>query len=198
VIIPQPTHAKAIEEHARSANHCGTRLRPVGIADAEFIVALRTNGSLNKHISATSGCAVEQERWIQKYLKRFERGEEAYFVAEHAGVRCGTIRIYNYDVPANSFVYGSWLMSPDAPAGCAFSATILNHDLAFTTLGFSKARFEVRKENRSVCSFHDTIGATFLKEDEVNRYYELTADAYPTVRGKLDRFARRLNKNLNE
>jgi len=195
VIIPPLSHFKAIEEYVRRASHCGTNLRPVGSSDAEFIVSLRTNEKLNRHISSTSGNIPEQERWIEDYLGRFKRGEEAYFVVEHNGHRWGTIRIYNYDVQAGTFVYGSWLVSTGAPACCAFSSTILNHDLGFSVLGFSKVLFDVRKENRSVCRFHDALGAAFVREDEVNRHYEITSKAYPAVRAKLEKFAQRFHEH---
>lgn len=77
----------------RSAEHCGTALRNVRPSDAEFILSLRTNGALNKHISATPGGVAEQKMWIERYLERFDKGEEAYFIAEYSGVPRGTIRI---------------------------------------------------------------------------------------------------------
>lgn len=194
MIIKQSSHRDAIERYARSSVHCGTKIRPVRLSDAEFIVALRTHGALNKHISPTSGNVLDQKRWIEGYLERFNRGEEAYFIAEYAGVDCGTIRIYNYDIIGGAFVYGSWLMSPEAPACCAFSTTILNHNLGFETLGFLKVCYDVRKENKSVCGFHDALGATLVREDGINRYYEITSQAYPAVRVKLDKFARRFHE----
>ncbi len=192
--LPPPKHHEAIDEYSRHASHCGTKLRPVLISDAGFILSLRTNEKLNKHISKTSSSVHEQERWIEDYQSRFIKGEEAYFVAEHGGIRFGTIRIYNYDIVAGTFVYGSWLMSSSAPACCAFSTTILNHDLGFSVLGFSKVFFDVRKDNKSVCGFHDSVGASLIREDEFNRYYEITSEAYRSVRAKLDRFAHKFHE----
>lgn len=193
-MIYQPDHRRAIEAYVRIAEHCGTMLRSVRLTDAEFILSLRTNGALNKHISATPGGVAEQRKWIEGYLERFDKGEEAYFIAEHAGVPRGTIRIYDYIAAAGTFVYGSWLMSPAAPACCAFSTTILSHDLGFNVLGFSKVLFEVRKDNRSVCAFHEAVGATFLRQDDTNRYYEITSQDYPDLRNKLEKFALRFHE----
>lgn len=193
-MIHQSDHRKVIEAYVRNAEHCGTVLRNVRLTDAEFILSLRTNGALNRHISATPGGAVEQRKWIERYLERFDKGEEAYFIAEHSGVPRGTIRIYDYDANAETFVYGSWLMSPDAPACCAFSTTILSHDLGFKALEFSKVLFDVRKDNRSVCAFHEAVGATLLRQDDINRYYEITSHAYPALRGKLEKFALRFHE----
>lgn len=193
-MINQLGHRKAIEAYVRNTEHCGTVLRNVRPSDAEFILSLRTNGALNKHISATPGGVAEQKKWIERYLERFDKGEEAYFIAEYSSVPRGTIRIYDYDFDAGTFVYGSWLMSPDAPACCAFSATILNHDLGFKVLGFSKVLFDVRKDNRSVCAFHEAVGATLLRQDDLNRYYEITSNDYPSLRGKLEKFALRFHE----
>lgn len=193
-MIHQSGHRQAIEAYVQTAEHCGTVLRNVRSSDAEFILSLRTNGALNKHISATPGGVAEQRKWIERYLERFGKGEEAYFIAEYSGVPRGTIRIYDYDAAAGTFVYGSWLMSPEAPACCAFSTTILSHDLGFRTLGFSKVLFDVRKDNRSVCAFHEAIGATVLRQDDINRYYEITSQAYPALRNKLEKFAQKFHE----
>lgn len=193
-MIHQSAHRNVIEAYVRTAEHCGTVLRNVSISDAEFILSLRTNGALNKHISPTPGGVADQRKWIERYLERFDKGEEAYFIAEHSGVPRGTIRIYDYDAFAETFVYGSWLMSPDAPACCAFSTTILSHDLGFKALEFSKVLFEVRKDNRSVCAFHEAVGAKLLRQDDINRYYEINSQNYPVLRGKLDKFARRFDE----
>lgn len=190
-MIHQSAHRKAIEAYVRTAEHCGTVLRNVRISDAEFILSLRTNRALNKHISPTPGGVAEQRKWIERYLEKFEKGEEAYFIAEYSGLPRGTIRIYDYDDFAETFVYGSWLMSPDAPACCAFSTTILSHDLGFKVLGFSKVLFDVRKDNGSVCAFHEAVGATLLRQDDINRYYEIPSTDYPALRNKLEKFAQR-------
>ena len=194
VMIHQSAHREVIEAYVQTAEHCGTVLRNVCSSDAEFILSLRTNGALNKHISATPGGVAEQRKWIERYLERFDKGEEAYFIAEHSGVPRGTIRIYEYDVNAGTFVYGSWLMSTDAPACCAFSTTILSHDLGFKALGFSKVLFDVRKDNKSVCAFHEAVGATLLRQDDINRYYEITSEAYPALRRKMGKFALRFHE----
>jgi len=193
-MIHQSGHRKVIEAYVRNVEHCGTVLRNVLPSDAEFILSLRTNRALNKHISATPGGVAEQKKWIERYLERFDKGEEAYFIVEYSGVPRGTIRIYDYNVEAGTFVYGSWLMSPDAPACCAFSSTILNHDLGFKALGFSKVLFDVRKDNKSVCAFHEAVGATLLRQDDINRYYEITSNAYTALRGKLEKFALRFHE----
>lgn len=194
-MIDQSGHREVIEAYVQTAEHCGTVLRNVRTDDAEFILSLRTNEALNKHISATPGGVAGQAKWIERYLERFNKGEEAYFIAEHSGLARGTIRIYNYDAVAGSFVYGSWIMSPEAPASCAFSTTILSHDLGFRALGFSKVLFDVRRDNKSVCAFHEAMGATLLREDDVNRYFEITSQAYPVLRLKLEKFALRLNEH---
>lgn len=192
--MAMPNQSAVVMEYVNRASHCGTRLRLVSREDAEFIVSLRSNERLNRHISATSDDVEQQRRWIDSYLGRFNLGMEAYFIITHAGHSCGTIRMYDYDIDAGSFVYGSWLISPEAPSSCAYSSTILNHDLGFSVLGFSKVCFEVRKENKSVCGFHRLIEASLIREDEINFYYEITSAAYPQVRAKLEKFAHRFHE----
>lgn len=184
-------HKKSIEQYTSECAHLGTSLRPVRIEDAEFILSLRTDINLNRFISSTSASVGNQRQWISDYLARYDAGQEAYFVIINGGRPRGTIRIYNYNITTNAVTYGSWLLGVDSPASCAFSSTILNHDLCFKALRFSRINFEVRKENLSVWKFHESIGAEFIIESENDRFYEITDGCYPPIRAKLEKLAQK-------
>lgn len=191
-MINPDIHCQLIEKYIASASHCGTSLRHVGPGDAEFILSLRTDVGLSQHISSTPPSVMSQRQWIADYLERYKVGKEAYFLILHNGEPRGTIRLYNYDADADASTYGSWLIRTGTPASCAFSSTILNHDLCFRVLSFSLLRFDVRKDNKSVWKFHESVGATFVREDSTNRFYEISAELYPKVRSRLDRLAHQL------
>lgn len=185
-------HRSSIESYASESSHLGTSLRPICLDDAEFILGLRNNETLNKYISSTSNSLSSQQQWISDYLVRYQVGLEAYFLIMNEGKARGTIRIYNYDANASTTTYGSWLLAPDSPASCAFSSTILNHDLCFNVLKFTRIIFDVRIDNKSVWRFHESVGARFIREGESDRFYEITNDIYPQIRAKIEKLAKQL------
>lgn len=188
-MISQQFHSQLIEDYVANATHCGTSLRHVSPSDADFILGLRSDASLSQHISSTPPSVASQRQWIMDYLERYKAGKEAYFLILQGGEPRGTIRLYNYDAAENVATYGSWLISSGTPASCAFSSTILNHDLCFRVLSFGLLRFDVRVDNKSVWKFHESVGARFIRENATDRFYEISAELYPKVRAKLDRLA---------
>jgi RimJ/RimL family protein N-acetyltransferase len=191
-MLSSSLHKCAIEGYISGSSHLGTSLRPICVEDAEFVLELRNNDTLNRHISSTSTSVSSQKQWIRDYLVRYESGQEAYFIIVNGGKPRGTIRIYNYDARSSTTTYGSWLLAPDSPASCAFSSTILNHDLCFNVLKFTRIVFDVRTDNKSVWRFHEGVGARFIHEGQKDRFYEITSDIYPQVRTKLEKLAKQL------
>jgi RimJ/RimL family protein N-acetyltransferase len=159
------------------------------MADADFILRLRSNPELNQNISATPSSLEAQKNWILDYQKRFEMGQEAYFIIRCDGEDVGTLRIYDYDQSNNSFCWGSWLIKPGTSPCAAFLSMILVYELCFDSLGFALARFEVRQANKSVWSFHERIGATLIAQNTLNRFYEMTPSNFLKAKVLLQKFA---------
>ena len=158
--------------------------REVEIDDADFIVKLRTDPEKGKHISSTVQDIDSQKKYISSYL----RSETDYYfiVCDWDNRPLGTIRIY--DIHDDSFCWGSWILSKDAPTNAAIESALLIYDFAFFSLHYAKSNFDVRKENCRVVEFHKRFGASIVREDDQNCYFEYSLEKYLAVRGKYRRF----------
>lgn len=149
-------------------------LRPVDVNDAEFILSLRLDKTLNQHLSPVENDIQKQRDWIV-YSK--DNKEEWYFIVQNKKqIPVGTIRIY--DIQDDSFCWGSWIITPEARAYASFESAILLYKYAFCTLGFNKSHFDVRKGNQAVINFHLKLGASIIKEDEENIYFHFYKEVF--------------------
>jgi RimJ/RimL family protein N-acetyltransferase len=138
--------------HSVSIAGYNTRLRPVRILDAEFILRLRNM----PHVVGTVGDTVPevagQRRWIQDY---FQRNNDYYFIIESLlGHPWGTIGIYNFT--AGGAEWGRWIILPGIMA--AVPSAVLVHQLAFQHFGLAELRGEVVSGNSKVLSFQRRFG----------------------------------------
>lgn len=182
-------HAQAIRKFLAQRQLAETRLRLAGPEDAQFILNLRLDPSRNRHLSATKADLETQQSWLHAYLEREKQGKEAYFILEHAGEAVGTIRIYDYRLEAESFCWGSWIIKPNSPPSVAYRSVILIYDLAFGPLAFSRSHFDVRRENKTVWTFHERMGAALTEEMELDRFYDYPRETYLDKRARFERFA---------
>ncbi|MEO7214150.1 GNAT family N-acetyltransferase [Mucilaginibacter sp.] len=154
----------------------GFVFRMVEESDAEFILSLRTNDKLAKHLSPTEGDLDGQIAWIKSYKQREARGEEYYFLFEsQTGQGLGVIRLYNFE--GDSYTAGSWLTNPGADEMTAFASDAFAMDLAFDELGFSKCLIDVRKQNVKVLRYHKRFFKQ-IAEDADNIYMEMDRDGF--------------------
>jgi RimJ/RimL family protein N-acetyltransferase len=145
-------------------------LRLVELDDAAFILGLRLDERLNRHISATDADVESQVEWLRQYKEREREGREYYFIVEGKdGMPCGTVRLY--DFRQDSFCWGSWIMLP-GNAAKAFESAVLAYQCGFENLGFAKSHFTVDKANSRVVAFHKRFGAKVVREDETVYYFE--------------------------
>jgi RimJ/RimL family protein N-acetyltransferase len=159
-------------------------LREVIIEDAELILKLRSDPQKNKHISATDGSLDKQ----RDYITRYKKSETDYYfiISDWERRALGTIRIY--DICGDSFCWGSWVLSSEAPLNTAIESALLVYDFAFFSLHYPKSHFDVRKENARVIDFHKRFGASVVSEDEQNLYFEYSRESYLSIREKYRRF----------
>jgi len=159
-------------------------LREVSVDDAEFIIALRTDPEKSKYLSGTSNDLDRQKNFISGYSKS---DTDFYFViCDWKWNRLGTIRIY--DIRGDSFCWGSWILSEDAPRNAAIESALLIYDFAFFSLHYSESHFDVRKENERVVDFHKRFGASIVGEDDLNYYFHYDREAYTAIRQKYRRY----------
>ena len=152
--------------------------------DAEFIIGLRTDPEKSKHLSVTSNDIDKQKDFISKYLK--SQTEFYFVICDWKWNRLGTIRIY--DIRDDSFCWGSWLLSKEAPKNAAIESALLIYDFAFFSLHYAGAHFDVRKENERVVDFHKRFGASIVDEDALNYYFQYDCAAYVAARKKYRRY----------
>ncbi|QEL18375.1 GNAT family N-acetyltransferase [Limnoglobus roseus] len=164
------------------------RLRPVEETDARFVLDLRLDPKLSRHLSPVIDDEEAQRQWIARYQVRERAGREFYFIIESAdgGRQYGTVRMYNFC--RDTFCWGSWIVLPTAPMSTAIESTLGVYDFGFGPLGFMKSDFDVRKENVKVVRFHQRFGAVVVGQDDENLYFEITKDVYERSRADFARF----------
>jgi RimJ/RimL family protein N-acetyltransferase len=190
-MLPVEKHVQVIKNFLSERNSDGTRFRHATMEDSEFLLGLRLDPSRNQNISATSGELKSQILWMESYLKRYNQGCEAYFIIEVDGQPEGTLRLYDYLSDQDSFCWGSWIIRPGAPALTAYQSAILVYDLAFGSLKFTRAHFDVRQANISVWKFHEKMGAKVVREDTQDRFYDYTVEEYKMARIRLQKFTQK-------
>jgi RimJ/RimL family protein N-acetyltransferase len=152
--------------------------------DADFLVRLRTDPDLSKHLSHTDAHIEQQRDYIRNYLTSLT---DFYFIiTDWHHHPLGTIRIY--DIQGSSFCWGSWILLKEAPSSAAIESVLLLYDFAFFTLHYDKSHFDVRKANNKVVDFHQRFGARIVREDELNYYFEYDRDSYLQIRQKYHRY----------
>ncbi|MDC0864841.1 GNAT family N-acetyltransferase [Rickettsiaceae bacterium] len=155
-------------------------LRNVEISDAEFILSLRLDPDLNRHLSEVEDDISKQRDWIEKSR---QNDLEWYFIVQNKDTKpVGTIRIYN--IKGDTFCWGSWIIVSSARKYASFESAYLLYKFAFEELGFAKTTFDVRKENLIAINFHKNLGSTFIKEDDLDIYMMYTRDTFEKMKNQ--------------
>lgn len=141
--------------------------------DAHYLYGLRINEQLNTHLSEAPRSEFAQTEYLERYVQREAVGLEYYFVIRNkkTGQDCGAVRIY--DLQADSFCWGSWILDEHKTRTAAIESSIFVYEFGFGLLGFPSSHFDVRRKNEKVISFHERMGACRVREDELNVYFTL-------------------------
>ncbi|WP_207495329.1 GNAT family N-acetyltransferase [Aridibaculum aurantiacum] len=161
----------------------GLSLRTVVENDADFIVQLRTDPKLSKHLSSTSTDIEKQKEWIRDYKERELHRNEYYFLISSNEGPVGLNRLYNFK--EDTFEIGSWLFKPTANEKYSILGDLAARDYGFEELHFSFCTFEVRKENKSVLRYHKQFKPEAIGVDSDNFYFKLSYNSYKCYRDKL-------------
>lgn len=162
------------------------KMRLIREEDAAFILSLRLDERYNKFLSSVDGSLAAQKEWINKYKQDEEAGLQYYFIIETKDSKpCGTVRLY--DLKADSFCWGSWILNEDKTKYAALESAFLVYQFGFEGLGFKKAHFDVRKGNLKVIDFHKKFGAVETGEDEDNYYYEISQESVQRIKNKFSK-----------
>jgi RimJ/RimL family protein N-acetyltransferase len=143
--------------------------RDATVDDAEFILSLRTDASKNRYLSATSSDVQQQRDWLARYAA--DDSQLYFIICTRDGRPVGTVRLY--DQQGDSFCWGSWIKSDDAPSGFGVESALIIYDYALR-LGFTRSHFQVSKGNDGVTSFHLRFGAVQVAELDTEYHYEMS------------------------
>lgn len=147
-------------------------LRPVDASDAEFIIKLRTFDPLrSQFINLTNTDVTVQRSWI---LTQKEKDDDYYFVIVNniTGEQEGLIGLYN--VIDGVAEWGRWIVSPGSLASIESVSLILT--FAFETLQLKEVYCRTIKANTSVVKFHDNVGFSTRKGNEIVKLNGQIAD----------------------
>jgi RimJ/RimL family protein N-acetyltransferase len=153
-------------------------LRLVQPDDAALICELRSDQTLNRHLSPSSPDVGAQRRWIEAYKLRETAGDEFYFVIVSENQDFGLVRMYDFRSAPDSFCWGSWVIRPSRPEGLVTFSALLIYELGFDVFGFAQSHFDVRKGNENVLAFHRRSGAIQTGEDERNFYFSFPREKF--------------------
>lgn len=176
-------------------------LRPVCKEDAPFILTLRTDTELNRHLHSTSSSIEDQLQWLENY---FKRDDDFYFVVEELTQKTpqGLISLYDVDSDTRSGEWGRWLLLQNSLA--AVESALLIYRFGFEALKLVEIYCRTVSENGSVVSFHDSCGIPkrsvlpgHFVFDDVHKdaiEHRLSRSEWPVVEDKLQKLARRIAK----
>lgn len=159
------------------------QFRNATVADAEFILSLRTDADKSRHLSAVSAELATQQAWLAAYARV---DDQAYFIIEHQQQSVGTVRLY--DAQGDSFCWGSWILSTTRPSHAAMESALMVYAYGLDYLGFRAAHFDVRKGNERVWAFHERFGAQRIAEGDLDYYYGINYEAINQSRYRYQRF----------
>jgi RimJ/RimL family protein N-acetyltransferase len=156
-------------------------LRLIEPNDAAYVYGLRTNPLYNSHLSKVTGTVEDQRHWIVGYKAREAAGQEFYYVIERKdGTRCGLVRLY--DLEADSFTWGSWILDENKPRKAALESAVLSFGVGFEILQRALAKVDVRVDNTHATAFYRRLGMTETHRTAQDIYF-----SYPRVRFAADR-----------
>ena len=151
-------------------------LRLIKPEDAAYVHSLRSNPAYNTHLSKVTGTVDNQRTWIEDYKSREAQGQEFYYVIERKdGTRCGLVRLY--DIEAESFTWGSWILDENKPPKAALESAVLSFGIGFDVMKRAVANVDVRLENKHATSFYERLGMTETHRTDGQIYF-----MYPRAR----------------
>lgn len=132
------------------------KLREVQLSDAEFILSLRNDKSLNSFINKTSSNIKDQIEWISNYRNR---DNDYYFVIENlkSSESEGLIAVYDIDETKKCGEWGRWIICKGSLA--SLESVYLIFKFSFEFLNLSTLFCRTVSDNKHVVNFHDSYGA---------------------------------------
>jgi RimJ/RimL family protein N-acetyltransferase len=156
-------------------------LRLIKPDDAAYVHGLRTNPLCKSYLSKVTGTVQDQRAWIEGYQAREAAGQEFYYVIERKdGMRCGLVRLYDFDV--ESFSWGSWVLDENKTHKAALESAILSFGVGFDALGVQLANVDVRVANEHAAAFYRRLGMVETHRTDQDIFFNYTREQFDTNR----------------
>ena len=156
-------------------------LRLIKPDDAAYVHGLRTNPLCKSYLSKVTGTVQDQRAWIEGYQAREAAGQEFYYVIERKdGMRCGLVRLYDFDV--ESFSWGSWVLDENKTRKAALESAILSFGVGFDALGVQLANVDVRVANEHAAAFYRRLGMVETHRTDQDIFFNYTREQFETGR----------------
>ena len=156
-------------------------LRLIKPDDAAYVHGLRTNPLCKSYLSKVTGTVQDQRAWIEGYQAREAAGQEFYYVIERKdGMRCGLVRLYDFDV--KSFSWGSWVLDENKTRKAALESAILSFGVGFDALGVQLANVDVRVANEHAAAFYRRLGMVETHRTDQDIFFNYTREQFETGR----------------
>ena len=130
-------------------------IRPVEMADAAFMLQLRTDPQLSRLIHPTSSRVEDQQAYLQRY---FDTPGDCYFILVRSGTGRpeGTLAIYDINAAPGEAEWGRWIIRQDSMG--ATESALLIYRVGFDVLGLNRVYCRTAAANRNVVAFHESCG----------------------------------------
>lgn len=132
-------------------------LRPVQLADAAFILNLRSDPALNRFLQDGARTLDDQTRWMER---RAGNPGDHYFIIQRKsdGGAEGTIALYGHTADEPRAEWGRWILRPGSLA--AAESAYLIYRFGFEVLSLDYIYCRTNAANRKTVQFHDKSGIT--------------------------------------
>ena len=170
-------------------------LRLVQLDDAAFIHGLRTDQSLNEHLSEVTGPVEDQCCWTTNYKECELSRCEYYFIIERKnGIRCGAVRLYN--IKGDRFTWVSWILNHNKPRKAALESALFSFYFGFETIELAVANVEVQVNNTRAIEFYRRFGMIEINLTEQEIFFLLTRMQFDANKGAFSFILENENTNV--
>jgi hypothetical protein len=146
------------------------KMRPATVEDVPFIFDIR-HSPRGQWLNVTSPEIADQYSYFDKYLQRYENGDEIYFMIhdKKKGRDSGIVRMTRILEPKN-FGWEGLVMTPDSTPGCALDVAASIYSMGFDWLERDECGpWKVLKANVRVMRMHELMKiARKIGEEDLN------------------------------
>lgn len=138
-------------------------LRSVVPDDAEFVIKIRNDETKNQYLHETSTDIDIQKKWISNQNRK---DGDYYFIVSNSTSSVALASIYDINNQQLSGEFGRWISQGNAIENV--ETVIMIFDFAFDLLNLKYIHMYTMVQNKRVCSFWKTFGATIEGQIEKN------------------------------